>query len=150
MKIAIGSDHAGFVLKEQLRDRLKSQGHDVTDFGTNSTESVDYPDFAEKVSEAVVHGQADKGILICSSGVGMSIAANKINGIRAALGTNEDEVSYVRRHNDANVLAIGAKYTEPALAEKISDVFLSTEFEGGRHARRLEKIKKLEASQTGQ
>ncbi len=150
MKIAIGSDHAGFVLKEQLRDRLKRQGHDVTDFGTNSTESVDYPDFAEKVGEAVVHGQVDKGILVCSSGVGMSIAANKINGIRAALGTSEEEVSYVRRHNDANILAIGAKYTEPALAEKISDVFLATEFEGGRHARRIEKIKKLEASQTGQ
>jgi ribose 5-phosphate isomerase B len=150
MKIAIGSDHAGFVLKEQLRDRLKSQGHDVVDYGANSTESVDYPDFAEKVGEAIVHGQAEKGILVCSSGVGMSIAANKINGIRAALGTNEDEVSYVRRHNDANVLAIGAKYTEPELAEKISDVFLATEFEGGRHARRLEKIKKLEASQTGQ
>lgn len=149
MKIAIGSDHAGFVLKEQLRDRLKSQGHDVVDYGTNSTDSVDYPDFAEKVGDAVVDGSAEKGILVCASGVGMSIAANKINGIRAALGTSEEEVSYVRRHNDANILAIGAKYTEPALAEKISDVFLSTEFEGGRHARRIEKIKKLEASQSG-
>jgi len=149
MKIAIGSDHAGFVLKEQLRDRLKSQGHDVVDYGTNSTDSVDYPDFAEKVGDAVVDGSAEKGILVCASGVGMSIAANKINGIRAALGTSEEEVSYVRRHNDANILAIGAKYTEPALAEKISDVFLSTEFEGGRHARRIEKIKKLEASQAG-
>jgi ribose 5-phosphate isomerase B len=149
MKIAIGSDHAGFVLKEQLRDRLKSQGHDVVDYGTNSTESVDYPDFAEKVGDAVVHGEAERGILVCSSGVGMSIAANKINGVRAALGVSEEEVSYVRRHNDANVLAIGAKYTEPDLAEKISDVFLSTEFEGGRHARRIEKIKKLEASQAG-
>lgn len=149
MKIAIGSDHAGFVLKEQLRDRLKSQGHDVVDFGTNSTDSVDYPDFAEKVGDAVVHGQAERGILVCSSGVGMSIAANKINGVRAALGVSEEEVSYVRRHNDANVLAIGAKYTEPGLAEKISDVFLSTEFEGGRHARRIEKIKKIEASQAG-
>lgn len=149
MKIAIGSDHAGFVLKEQLRDRLKSQGFDVVDYGTNSTESVDYPDFAEKVGDAVVHGDADKGILVCASGVGMSIAANKINGIRAALGTSEEEVSYVRRHNDANILAIGAKYTAPELAEKISDVFLATEFEGGRHARRIEKIKKLEASQAG-
>lgn len=150
MKIAIGSDHAGFVLKEQLRGRLQSQGHDVVDFGTNSTESVDYPDFAEKVGEAIVHGQAERGILVCSSGVGMSIAANKVNGIRAALGTSEEEVSYVRRHNDANILAIGAKYTAPELAEKISDVFLATEFEGGRHARRIEKIKKIEASQSGQ
>ena len=149
MKIAIGSDHAGYVLKERLRDRLRAQGHEVLDCGANSTESVDYPDFAEKVGAAVSHGQADKGILVCSSGVGMSIAANKINGVRAALGTTEDEVSYVRRHNDANVLALGAKYTEAALAEKLSDIFLSTDFEGGRHARRVEKIKQLEESQKG-
>lgn len=150
MKIAIGADHAGFALKEKLRDRLKAQGHEVSDFGTTSTDSVDYPDFAEKVSSAVVHGEAEKGILVCSSGVGMSIAANKINGIRAALGTSEEEVGYVRRHNDANILAIGAKYTEEDLAGKLSDVFLSSEFEGGRHARRLEKIEKLEAAQKGQ
>jgi ribose 5-phosphate isomerase B len=148
MKIALGSDHAGFLLKEQLRERLKSQGHEVVDFGTTSTESVDYPDFAEKVGGAVSSGEAERGILVCASGVGMSIAANKIHGIRAALGTSEEEVSYVRRHNDANILAIGAKYTKPALAEAISDVFLHTEFEGGRHARRIEKINKLEASQS--
>lgn len=150
MRIAIGSDHAGFLLKERLRDRLRAQGYEVEDVGTTSTDSVDYPDFAEKVSEAVVEGKAEKGILVCSSGVGMSIAANKINGIRAALGTSEEEVGYVRRHNDANILAIGAKYTEAEIAEKMSDVFLNTEFEGGRHARRVEKIRLLEEAQKAQ
>ncbi|MDX2267939.1 MAG: ribose 5-phosphate isomerase B [Bryobacter sp.] len=150
MRIAIGSDHAGFLLKERLRDRLRAQGYEVEDVGTTSTDSVDYPDFAEKVSEAVVEGKAEKGILVCSSGVGMSIAANKINGIRAALGTSEEEVGYVRRHNDANILAIGAKYTEAEVAEKMSDVFLNTEFEGGRHARRVEKIRLLEEAQKAQ
>ena len=147
MKIAIGSDHAGFVLKEQLRDKLLSEGHDVKDFGTTSTESTDYPDFAAAVGHSVRDGDFEKGVLVCSSGVGMSIAANKIKGIRAALGTNPDEVSYVRRHNDANVLAIGANYTAPALAEELLEVFLSTGFEGGRHARRIEKIRLLEQTE---
>ena len=147
MKIAIGSDHAGFVLKEQLRDKLRAEGHDVTDFGTTSTESTDYPDYAAAVGHAVRDGAFEKGVLVCSSGVGMSIAANKIKGIRAALGTNPDEVSFVRRHNDANVLAIGANYTAPALAEELVEVFLSTGFEGGRHARRVEKIRILEQTE---
>ena len=102
MKIAIGADHAGFLLKQKLRDELIAEGHEVMDAGTTSTESVDYPDFAAKVAGQVVSGAVDKGILVCASGVGMSIAANKFNGIRAALGTSEDEVGYVRRHNDAN------------------------------------------------
>jgi ribose 5-phosphate isomerase B len=147
MKIAIGSDHAGFVLKEQLRDKLRAEGHEVVDLGTTSTESTDYPDYAAAVGHAVRDGEAERGVLVCSSGVGMSIAANKIHGIRAALGTNTDEVSYVRRHNDANILAIGQKYTEPALAEAMVDVFLTTEFEGGRHQRRLDKIKVLEQTE---
>ena len=147
MKIAIGSDHAGFVLKELLRDKLRAEGHDVKDFGTNSTESTDYPDYAAAVGHAVRDGEFEKGVLVCSSGVGMSIAANKIKGIRAALGTNPDEVSYVRRHNDANVLAIGANYTAPALAEELLEVFPSTGFEGGRHARRIEKIRLLEQTE---
>ena len=147
MKIAIGSDHAGFVLKEQLRDKLRAEGHEVTDLGTTSTESTDYPDFAAAVGHAVRDGAVEKGVLVCSSGVGMSIAANKIKGIRAALGTNPDEVSFVRRHNDANVLAIGANYTAPALAEELVEVFLSTGFEGGRHARRVEKIRILEQTE---
>jgi ribose 5-phosphate isomerase B len=119
----------------------------VVDLGTSSTESTDYPDFAAAVGHAVRDGAAEKGLLVCSSGVGMSIAANKIKGIRAALGTNTDEVSYVRRHNDANILAIGQKYTEPALAEAMVDVFLTTEFEGGRHQRRLDKITALEQTE---
>ncbi len=147
MKIAIGSDHAGFVLKEQLRDKLRADGHEVVDLGTTSTESTDYPDFAAAVGRSVRDGEVEKGVLVCSSGVGMSIAANKIKGVRAALGTNPDEVSYVRRHNDANILAIGQKYTEPALAEAMLDVFLTTEFEGGRHQRRLDKIKLLEQTE---
>lgn len=144
MKIAVGADHAGFTLKERLVEKLKSEGHEVVDFGTHSTESTDYPDFAAAVGRAVAHKEADTGLLVCSSGVGMSIAANKIHGIRAALGTNTDEVSYVRRHNDANILAIGAKYTDEATASALLDTYLTTPFEGGRHARRIEKINKLE------
>jgi len=147
MKIAIGSDHAGFVLKEKLREKLSAEGHEVVDLGTTSTESTDYPDFAAAVGHAVRNGDVEKGVLVCSSGVGMSIAANKIKGVRAALGTNPEEVSFVRRHNDANILAIGQKYTEPALAEAMVDVFLTTEFEGGRHQRRLDKIKVLEQTE---
>jgi ribose 5-phosphate isomerase B len=147
MRIAIGADHAGFVLKDKLRDELRSQGHEVADLGTVSAESVDYPDFAEKVAAQVVAGEAEKGILVCSSGVGMSIAANKINGIRAALGTNPDEVSYTRRHNDANILAIGAKYTDEPTAAELVQVFLNTQFEGGRHARRIAKVEALERAQ---
>ncbi len=150
MKIAIGADHAGFLLKQKLRDELIAEGHEVMDAGTTSTESVDYPDFAAKVAGQVVSGAADKGILVCSSGVGMSIAANKFNGIRAALGTSEDEVGYVRRHNDANILAIGANYTDEATARKITEVFLNTAFDGGRHARRVAKIQAIEDSQKGQ
>ncbi|MFN9083393.1 MAG: ribose 5-phosphate isomerase B [Acidobacteriota bacterium] len=147
MKIAIGSDHAGFELKEQLRETLRAAGYEVADLGTASTDSTDYPDYAAAVARAVRDGQADKGILVCSSGVGMSIAANKIKGIRAALGTNPEEVSFVRRHNDANVLAIGAKYTGAALAGELVNLFLTTEFEGGRHQRRLDKIKVLEQTE---
>lgn len=144
MKIAIGSDHAGFELKEQLRDTLRAAGYEVADLGADSTASTDYPDFAAAVARAVRDGQAGKGILVCSSGVGMSIAANKVRGIRAALGTNPEEVAFVRRHNDANVLAIGARYTDAALARELVSIFLTTEFEGGRHQRRLDKIKALE------
>jgi ribose 5-phosphate isomerase B len=147
MKLSIGADHAGFALKEKLKDQLRAEGHEVTDMGTNSTESVDYPDFAEKVADQVISGEVERGILVCSSGVGMSIAANKINGIRAALGVNEVEVGFVRRHNDANILAIGANFTQPDLAEKLVEVFLHTEFEGGRHARRVAKIAALEEAQ---
>lgn len=149
MKISIGSDHAGFLLKEKLRDKLRAEGHEVFDVGTTSTESVDYPDFAEKVADEVVSGAVDKGILVCFSGVGMSIAANKVNGIRAALGTSPEEVSFVRRHNDANVLTIGANFTSEDTANKMTDVFLTTDFEGGRHARRIGKVAAIEEHQKG-
>lgn len=144
MKIAVGADHAGYALKERLLEKLKAEGHDVVDYGTHSTESTDYPDFAAAVGRAVVKQEAEKGLLVCASGVGMSIAANKIHGVRAALGTNIDEVSYTRRHNDINVLAIGAKYTDEPTAAAMLDTFLTTGFEGGRHSRRIEKINKLE------
>jgi len=144
MKIAIGADHAGYQLKEHLRKWLVDVGHEVLDVGTFGTESTDYPDYAERVAEAVRQGQADRGILVCSTGVGMSIAANKFPGIRAALAVNPDEVSLVRRHNDANVLTLGAKYTDPEAAEQLVAIFLSTAFEGGRHSRRLNKIAEFE------
>ncbi|MEZ5356746.1 MAG: ribose 5-phosphate isomerase B [Bryobacteraceae bacterium] len=144
MKIAIGADHAGFALKEKLRDRLVAEGFEVHDVGTNNSESSDYPDFASRVGHEVASGSAERGVLVCSSGVGMSIAANKIPGIRAALATHEEEVRLTRSHNDANVLTIGAKYTSEEEAGELLNVFLSTGFEGGRHARRVDKITKLE------
>jgi len=144
MKIAVGADHAGYTLKERLLEKLKAEGHEVADYGTHSTESTDYPDYAAAVGRAVAKNEAEMGLLVCSSGVGMSIAANKIHGVRAALGTNTDEVSYTRRHNDANVLAIGAMYTDEATATQLLDTFLTTGFEGGRHARRIGKINQLE------
>ena len=144
MKIAIGADHAGFVLKDQVRDALRAAGHEVIDAGTNSAESTDYPDYADKVAHDVVSGAAERGILVCSTGVGMSIAANKIHGIRAALAFNPDEVRLTRAHNDANVITIGARYTDVATAKEMVRVFLETPFEGGRHARRIGKIAQLE------
>jgi ribose 5-phosphate isomerase B len=144
MKIAIGSDHAGLALKEQLRDRLIQAGHEVADFGTNSPDSTDYPDYAASVTRAVTSGDADRGILVCYTGIGMSITANKVKGIRAALCLNEDQARLTRAHNNANVLALGAKYTPLDYALDIAGAFLKTEFEGGRHARRVGKITSIE------
>jgi ribose 5-phosphate isomerase B len=144
MRIAIGADHAGFPLKEAIREKLLRDGHQVEDVGTHSGASVDYPDFARAVAQKVAAGEADRGILICYTGVGMSIAANKVRGVRAALGVNPDEVRLTRQHNDANVLTLGATLTTPEEAERLVDVFLTTEFEGGRHARRVQKIADLE------
>ena len=144
MKIAIAADHAGFALKEKLRDYLRAAGHEVTDLGTASTESTDYPYYAAAVGHKVASGEAERGVLVCSSGVGMSIAANKIHGVRAALGTHAEEVALVRGHNDANVLTLGAKFTPEPEAKQLLDVFLGTSFEGGRHARRVNKITQLE------
>ena len=147
MKIAIGADHAGFVLKQSLVERLREQGHQVDDVGTTSTESVDYPDFAAAVAHKVAGGEVERGILVCSSGVGMSIAANKVHGVRAALGVSVEEVDVVRRHNDANILALGANFTAAPLAEAMVEKFLTTGFDGGRHERRVEKIAAIEAGE---
>ncbi|HEU0139986.1 MAG TPA: ribose 5-phosphate isomerase B [Bryobacteraceae bacterium] len=144
MKIAIAADHAGVSLKRRLREVLRRKGHEIVDLGTDSEESVDYPDYARAVAVKVAEGAVDRGILICSTGVGMSIAANKVPGIRAALAVNPEEVRLTRAHNDANVLTIGAKFTPDSEAERMVDTFLATEFEAGRHARRLKKISELE------
>jgi ribose 5-phosphate isomerase B len=144
MKIAIAADHAGFHLKETLRDKLIAQGHQVQDFGTTTTESTDYPDYASLVGHRVANRDVDRGILVCSSGVGMSIAANKVNGVRAALGVGPEEVRLTRAHNDANVLTLGANFTDALQAGEFVDIFLNTEFEGGRHARRVAKIAQIE------
>ena len=144
MKIAIGADHAGYALKDLVRDALRQAGHEVIDVGTNSADSTDYPDYAVAVAEGVLSGAAERGILVCSTGVGMSIAANKIDGIRAALAFNVDEVRLTRAHNDANIITIGARYTDPEAANEMVRIFLETPFEGGRHARRVGKIADLE------
>ena len=145
MKIAIGADHAGFGLKREIAEMLRAAGHSVIDEGTHSSESTDYPDYAATVGRAVADGSADRGILVCGTGVGMTIAANKIHGVRAALAVNPDEVQLTRRHNDANVLALGANYTDAATANQFVKLFLETEFErGGRHERRVHKIIELE------
>lgn len=145
MKIAIGADHAGFALKQELKAKLLDLGYSVEDYGTQSDASTDYPDYASAVGHAVSQGRADRGILVCSTGVGMSIAANKIAGVRAALAMNEDEVALTRGHNDANVLTIGAKYVSLDEAVHLVNVFITTPFEGGRHQRRVDKITALEA-----
>jgi ribose 5-phosphate isomerase B len=144
MKIAIAADHAGFALKEKLRQRLAQEGHEVLDFGTNSAESCDYPDFAQPAARDVAQGRSDRGILVCSTGIGMAMAANKIAGVRAAPAQSEDEVRMTREHNDANVLTLGAKYLDEERALDLIHVFLNTEFAGGRHARRVAKIAQLE------
>lgn len=144
MKIAIGADHAGFSLKEKLRSQLAGEGHEVVDYGTNAESSCDYPDFAQPVARDVAAGRSDRGILVCSTGIGMAMAANKVDGVRAAPAMNEDEVHLTREHNDANVLTIGAKYVDEEQAMRMIHVFLETSFAGGRHARRVAKIAQLE------
>src|SRR5882757_2955501 len=144
MKIAIGADHAGFSLKEKLRQRLAGEGHEIVDYGTTSDASCDYPDYAQPVAREVAQGRSDRGILVCSTGIGMAMAANKVDGVRAAPAQNDDEVKFTREHNDANVLTLGAKYMDAPRALELIDIFLKTEFAGGRHARRVAKIAQLE------
>jgi ribose 5-phosphate isomerase B len=144
-RIAIGCDHRGFGLKELIISFLQNEGYSYQDFGCYSTEPVDYPDIAQKVGEAVASGNFDQGILICNTGIGMCIAANKINGVRAALCHNVFAAQRARQHNDANVLCLGGEDADTSLALEIVKTFLTTDFEGGRHARRVNKIKALEA-----
>lgn len=144
MKIAMGSDHGGYSLKQQLAALLRDQGHEVLDFGTHSLESCDYPDFGAAAARAVASGECERGIVICTTGIGISIAANKIRGIRCALCADPLSAEMTRRHNDANMLAMGAGIVGPNLAQRMVEVFLSTPFEGGRHQRRVDKLMALE------
>ncbi|MBL7100594.1 MAG: ribose 5-phosphate isomerase B [Nanoarchaeota archaeon] len=144
MKVAIGSDHGGFELKEYLKKYMDKKGVDYKDFGTFSDESCDYPDFGQKVGAAVRFYGFERGVLICTTGIGMSITVNKYKKIRAALCHNLDSVKYSRLHNDSNVLVLGSKYVKKKLAGKMLNVFLETEFEAGRHEKRINKIGFLE------
>ena len=144
MKIALGCDHGGYELKQYIIQVVKGMGHEVEDFGCHSLDSCDYPDFGAAAARAVADGTCDRGIVICTTGIGISIAANKIKGVRCAHCADCLEAEMTRRHKDANVMAIGAGFTGRNMAERMVKVFLSTEFEGGRHARRVEKIMALE------
>jgi ribose 5-phosphate isomerase B len=149
MRIAIGSDHRGFHLKEQLIQMLRSKGHDVDDEGTCGPDSVDYPDFAALVAKKISQRSADRGILICGTGIGMAIAANKFPGVRAAPCNDEVTAEMSRRHNDLNVLCLSADMLSPRTVERMVEVWLGTPFEGGRHERRVEKIHELEQTIDG-
>ena len=142
--IALGSDHGGYALKQHIIEYLDAHGLDYRDFGCHSTESCDYPVFAKAAAEAVASGECERGIVICTTGIGISIAANKVHGVRCALCTDPLMAEMTRRHNDANMLALGAGIVGPNLAEAIVETFLTTEFEGGRHARRVGLITAME------
>ena len=140
MKVAIGCDHAGYPLKVAVEDKLLKEGYEIIDLGTDSTEPVDYPGYGKAVGEAVARGLAERGIVICGSGIGISIAANKVKGVRCALCTSVEMAEMSRRHNDANVLAMGARMIEQELAFKIVDRWFETGFEGGKHLRRINML----------
>jgi len=146
--MALGSDHAGFELKQAIKDLLTAQGLSVQDFGTFSLDSCDYPDYARKVAEAVSQGLCHRGILVCGSGVGVSIVANKVRKVRAALVSEVEAAVLSRQHNDANVLCLGARSTSEARAKEIITAWLTTEFEGGRHQRRIDKIESSRQGET--
>ena len=143
MKIGIGSDHGGYELKESIKEYLTQEKIEFVDYGTNSLESVDYPDFGKKVADAVLEKQVDKGILVCGTGIGISITANRIKGIRCALCTDTFSARMSREHNNANILALGGRVVGMGLALDIVKTFLDTEFEGGRHERRINKIDEI-------
>ncbi len=135
--IAIGADHAGVFMKNDLKKFIEDMGYEVKDFGTFTDESCDYPVYAKAVSEAVAKGDFEKGILVCGTGIGMSMAANKVKGIRAAVCTDPKSTEFTRRHNDANVLCLGARIIDEETAENLVKIFLTTEFEGGKHLKRI-------------
>jgi len=144
MIISMGCDHGGYLLKEHIKKYLADKGHEIRDFGCNSLESCDYPQFGAAAARAVADGSCEKGIVICTTGIGVSISANKIKGIRCALCSEPLSAEMTRRHNNANMLAMGAGMTGSNMAERIVDTFLTTEFEGGRHQRRVDGISALE------
>ena len=146
MRIALASDHAGYAEKERLKTILADLGVEFVDLGPVSDESVDYPDYARRVAEQVAQGQVEQGLLVCGSGTGMAITANKVRGVRAAVAWSEETARLARQHNDANVLAIGARTTPPSDIPKIVQAWFSTDFEGGRHAARVAKICDVEQS----
>lgn len=143
MKIALAADHAGFEEKEKIKKTLDELGVEYIDMGTNSADSVDYPDFARKVGAAVADGEVDQGLLLCGSGTGMAISANKVHGVRAAVAWNADIARLAREHNNANVLALPARFTSSVEMERIVRAWFAADFEGGRHERRVDKIEKL-------
>ncbi len=145
MKISMGCDHGGYRLKEHIKAYLTAQGHEILDCGCNSLDSCDYPEFGAAAARAVADGSCERGIVICTTGIGISITANKVKGIRCALCSEPLSAEMTRKHNNANVLAMGAGMTGPNMAERIVDTFLSTEFEGGRHQRRVDGIAAVEA-----
>ncbi|MRS12194.1 MAG: ribose 5-phosphate isomerase B [Actinobacteria bacterium] len=147
MRIFLGADHAGFELKEHVRRWLMASGYEVTDVGTDGEASVDYPDFARLVAEAVGRRDADFGVLVCGTGLGMAIAANKVPGVRAVPVSDPEIARMSRLHNDANVIALPGRHIAPETAEAVLQAFLTTDFEGGRHQRRLDKIRELEESE---
>ncbi len=140
MKIAVGSDHAGFELKKSVVAWLQKNGHECNDMGPYTNESVDYPDYARKVAEAVAGGEADQGVLLCGTGIGVSIAANKVRGIRAALACNPEFATLARQHNNANIICFSARFSDFSTIEKSLENWFAAEFEGGRHERRVNKI----------
>ena len=148
MRIAIGSDHAGYDLKEQVAPILESAGHEVIDVGTNSEDSVDYAQFAAPAARLVADGEAERAVLVCGSGVGVSIVANKVDGVRAVNAHDAEEAEMSRRHNNANVLALAGRRLQPENAREIVERFLETEFEGGRHERRVDQIGAVERGET--
>ncbi len=140
MKVALASDHAGFLYKERVKAYLTSKGYEIIDYGTNSLERADYPDFAHKAAEGMLRGEAERGVFVCGSGIGISIAANRHKGIRAVDAVTTEMAKLGREHNDINVLALGERLITWEEAEKIIDTFFSTDFEGGRHTDRVKKI----------